>query len=127
MLVVTRPPRFAGGDLEITLPGSVQSATLHVIAALDPGATYDLSLGGAVTDTLTADSTGSVSGVASSGLLALVLHEGDLTGACCHWAGTCDVVAEEDCTGVWRGAGASCDPNPCLRHEQEEEWWLWYE
>lgn len=118
VLVVTRPPRFAGGALEITLPGAVQSATLHVIAALDANVIYDLSVDGVVTDTLTADSTGSVSGVGASGVLALVLHEDDpvVEGACCDAAGACTDTTAAACVaagGTYQGDGTDCDPDPC--------------
>ncbi len=34
-------------------------------------------------------------------------------GACCYGDGTCAVVAECQCTGVYAGDGTTCDPNPC--------------
>ncbi|MDM7917215.1 MAG: hypothetical protein ACE15D_03540 [Candidatus Eisenbacteria bacterium] len=33
-------------------------------------------------------------------------------GACCYPDGSCEVLLEEQCTGVWV-EGVTCDPNPC--------------
>ncbi len=36
-------------------------------------------------------------------------------GACCDLdTGTCTITTEADCTGVYRGDGTVCDPNPCV-------------
>lgn len=34
-------------------------------------------------------------------------------GACCYPDGSCQLTTQNGCTGMWLGAGASCDPNPC--------------
>lgn len=38
------------------------------------------------------------------------------TGACCDYFygyGSCQVTKQQECYGMWQGAGTSCDPNPC--------------
>ena len=34
-------------------------------------------------------------------------------GACCNGDGTCELLAECECMGVYAGDGTTCDPNPC--------------
>ena len=34
-------------------------------------------------------------------------------GACCYAGGVCVVETEAECAGTWRGAGTTCDSNPC--------------
>ncbi|MFH1747343.1 MAG: GEVED domain-containing protein [Planctomycetota bacterium] len=35
-------------------------------------------------------------------------------GACCYDDGTCELLPEADCTGLWLGAYSTCDQCPCI-------------
>ena len=35
------------------------------------------------------------------------------TGACCYPDGSCAMMAQADCAGIWHGEWTSCTPNPC--------------
>jgi hypothetical protein len=40
------------------------------------------------------------------------------TGACCSASNTCEVLPQDECTGIYKGPGSQCDPNPCFTTEQ---------
>ena len=39
---------------------------------------------------------------------------GQITGACCYDDGTCEILTEAACTGMWLGAWTTCDMCPCI-------------
>lgn len=43
-------------------------------------------------------------------------------GACCVGE-ECTVTLQQDCQGVWKGAGTDCDPNPCIVVPVEQTSW----
>lgn len=39
---------------------------------------------------------------------------GEVTGACCYDDGTCEILTQAACTGMWLGAWTNCDMCPCI-------------
>jgi hypothetical protein len=36
------------------------------------------------------------------------------TGACCGEEESCTITTEDDCDGIYKGDGSTCEPNPCI-------------